>query len=135
MKLTSFALIETNDTYLLIREASVKWKGKWFFPGGKIRKNESPEQAVVRETEEEAACTIFIKGLLSAKYTRRWLNNRLCFFYYAKAMKKEIKNYPDKHSMESRWFKYEELLSLPLRENALDIINTYRSLKKSHSLN
>ena len=135
MKLSSFALIETNDTYLLIREPSVKWRGKWFFPGGKIRKKESPEEAVVRETKEGAACTISIKGLLSAKYTRRLLNRKLCFFYYAKAVTNEIKKYPDKHSLESKWFKYEEILSLPLRENVLDIINTYRNLKESHSLN
>lgn len=131
MKLTSFALIESNDSYLLIRESASKWKGKWFFPGGETKKNESPEQAVLRETKEEAACEIAVKGMFYSKYHHGLLNKNLCFYYYAEALSKEIKTQSDKHSLKSRWFKYEEILSLPLRENAMDIINTYRNLKKA----
>jgi 8-oxo-dGTP pyrophosphatase MutT (NUDIX family) len=137
MKLTSFALIEQNDRFLLIKEASPKWRGKWFFPGGETQKNESPEQAVLRETMEETACNISVKGMFYSKYYHGLLRNNLCFYYYAEPLSPVIKKEPDKHSLESRWFKYEEVLSLPLRDkdNVIEIINRYRNLKKSHSLN
>jgi len=137
MKLTSFVLIEDNDSYLLIKESNPMWGGKWFFPGGEAKNNESPKQAVLRETMEEAAVTIAVKGMFYSKYDQGLLRNNLSFYYYAEALNHETKRKPDKHSLESRWFTYEELLSLPLRdkENALDIINTYRNLKKNHSLN
>ena len=137
MKLTSFALIEDNDRYLLIKESNPVWGGKWFFPGGEAKENESPKQAVLRETMEEAAVKIDVKGMFYSRYYHGLLRNNLCFYFYAKALDHETKKLPDKHSLESRWFRYEELLSLPLRdkENAIGIINTYRNLKKNHSLN
>lgn len=137
MKLTSFALIENNDSYLLIKEANHPFKGKWFFPGGETKKNESPEQAVLRETMEEAACKISVKGMFYSKYHHGLLRKNLCFYYYAEALDQQTKTTSDKHSIESRWFRYEELLTLPLRdrENAIDVINHYRALKRNHSLN
>lgn len=137
MKLTSFALIEDNDRYLLIKEANPVFGGKWFFPGGKAKKNESPKQAVLRETMEETSVKIAVKGMFYSKYYHSLLRNTLCFFYYAEALSPDIKKESDKNSLESRWFNYEEILSLPLRdkEDAMDIINKYRNLKQSHSLN
>jgi ADP-ribose pyrophosphatase YjhB (NUDIX family) len=134
MKLTTFALIECDESYLLICEASPKWKGKWFFPGGHAKKHETPEQAVVRETKEEAACEIALKGMFYSRYFPGLMNNKLCIYYYAEAITKDIKKQADKHSLESRWFRYEEILKLPLRDNVIDIINTYRNLKRNHSL-
>ncbi len=134
MKLTTFALIENNERYLLICEASTKWKGKWFLPGGHAKKHETPEQAVIRETKEEAACEISLKGMFYSKYQPGLIHNKLCIYYYAEAITKDIKKLPDKHSLESRWFCYEEILELPLRGDVIDIINTYRNLKKNNSL-
>ena len=36
------------------------FEGLWEFPGGKIEKNESQEEALVREIKEELGCTINI---------------------------------------------------------------------------
>lgn len=36
-------------------------KGKWEFPGGKIEKGETPEQAIVREIKEELGASILVK--------------------------------------------------------------------------
>lgn len=36
--------------------------GKWEFPGGKLEADESPEQALVREIEEELDCLVTVGG-------------------------------------------------------------------------
>ena len=61
------------------------------------------------------------------KYNPGILNAELCFYYYAEPI--SSLDMTD-HSIKSRWFNYEEIINLPLRENAIDIINTYRNLKK-----
>lgn len=61
--LTVSALVEKEGRFLIIEESST---GVVVItqPGGHIEKGESPEQAAVRETLEEAACDIVIRELL-----------------------------------------------------------------------
>ena len=49
------ALIRKNNRYLIARRAtgSEEVLGKWEFPGGKVEKNETEEQALEREIKEE----------------------------------------------------------------------------------
>lgn len=49
------ALIEKDNKYLIARRStgSEDVLGKWEFPGGKVEKNESEEQAIEREIKEE----------------------------------------------------------------------------------
>ena len=50
----SIALInEFNEVLLSKRQKNKHLEGYWEFPGGKIEKNEAPEQALVREIKEE----------------------------------------------------------------------------------
>ena len=47
-------LREDDSVLLLKRPTWIKWgAGKWAFPGGKLEKGETPQQAAIRETEEE----------------------------------------------------------------------------------
>jgi 8-oxo-dGTP diphosphatase len=49
------AAIIIHDRKILIakRKANDQQAGKWEFPGGKIRKNETPQQCLAREMREE----------------------------------------------------------------------------------
>ena len=50
----AIALIDTNDQVLIAKRPKKKHlAGLWEFPGGKVEKNESPENALVREIKEE----------------------------------------------------------------------------------
>ena len=50
----AIALIDANDQVLIAKRPKKKHlAGLWEFPGGKIEKNESPENALVREIKEE----------------------------------------------------------------------------------
>ena len=50
----SIALINSNDQILISKRPNKKHlSGYWEFPGGKVEKNEFPENAIIREVKEE----------------------------------------------------------------------------------
>lgn len=60
------AIIEKGGKFLAARKAAGQSnEGLWEFPGGKIKKGESPELAIVREIKEEIDIKIKIQKCLS----------------------------------------------------------------------
>ena len=50
----SIALIDNQDQILISKRPPKKHlSGFWEFPGGKVEKNETPENAIIREVKEE----------------------------------------------------------------------------------
>lgn len=129
MRLMSFVLIEHNDQYLLIKEASEKWNGCWFFPGGKVEPDESPEVAAIRETSEEAGCVVSLEGLIYFRMYPSVLSTRMHLYYKGNTDGLPVKKTADKHSLESGWFNYEQVSRLRLRQDALQVIDAYRAYK------
>ncbi|MFF0629780.1 NUDIX hydrolase [Streptomyces sp. NPDC004296] len=52
------AVIVRGGRVLLVRRAVEEGDLRWQFPAGKVEAGESPEQAAVRETEEETGLTV-----------------------------------------------------------------------------
>lgn len=123
----SFVVIESNGKFLLVQEASPKNKGKWFLPGGKAEKGESPEKAAKRETLEEAGCKIKLKGIFGVAYHHKTLQReKLHVYYSARALTKKIKKKPDKDSLCAAWFTYSEIKKLVVRDGLINILGRYR---------
>jgi A/G-specific adenine glycosylase len=60
------AVVRRNDHLLITRRPhDGLLGGLWEFPGGKVRKNESAEEACVREVKEEVNLEVRIDGLLA----------------------------------------------------------------------
>jgi len=58
---TAAAIVEfPKNRILLIRRATLPFKGFWALPGGKVDSGESVEQTVVREVEEETGLRVEI---------------------------------------------------------------------------
>ena len=86
--------------------------GHWEFPGGKIEKNESPEQALVHELQEELGIEAEVGALKLASTHSYGDTGIVILFYEILFWKGEPKNV---HHMELRWVAPSELkdLSIP----------------------
>jgi ADP-ribose pyrophosphatase YjhB (NUDIX family) len=60
------ALVEKNRHMLLIKRGVMPAKGLWTFPSGFMEASESPEEAVLRELQEETGVTGEITGIINA---------------------------------------------------------------------
>ncbi len=54
---------DDNEVLLAQRPEGKRLAGKWEFPGGKVEAGESPEEALVRELEEELGITVATENL------------------------------------------------------------------------
>lgn len=66
----SIAVVKNPQNLFLIclRPDHVHQGGKWEFPGGKIQKNETAEQAMLRELKEEVGITALDYRLLETTF-------------------------------------------------------------------
>ena len=55
---------DKNDKIFATERGYGEFKGQWEFPGGKIEKSESKEEALKREIREELDTTIEVKNLI-----------------------------------------------------------------------
>jgi len=63
------AIISKDNSLLLLRRQNSPAKGQWWFPGGRIRKGETFEEALYREVKEETGLEV-IKSKLVNVYSR-----------------------------------------------------------------
>jgi len=61
------AIIENDNNEILcaLRSPEMSIPNQWEFPGGKVEDNENLSEAIVREIQEELACTIECKELFN----------------------------------------------------------------------
>ena len=119
---TVFVLIEDNGRYLLILEGGGRAENLWSLPGGHVNKNESLEQAAVREAKEESGVDIEVAEKVLTKIMKggEYLGNFEeidDFFefnvYKARYLGGQAK--PGPTEFDAQWFDKEQIGLLPMR--------------------
>ena len=59
------AIIQDGDRYFATQRGYGDYKDWWEFPGGKVEAGETPEEALVREIQEELDTTIKVERFLT----------------------------------------------------------------------
>lgn len=111
MKLGAGTLTISKDNKILMIK-SKKIPGKYHFCGGKVEKNETPEDAAIRETFEESGikCKIVSsKSFFVDKHEE--LNN---FMFHCYIAVEDGGNLSSSCEGDPMWFDIKEVLNLPL---------------------
>lgn len=58
------AVIREGEKYFATQRGYGEYKDKWEFPGGKVEKGETKEEALVREIKEELDTAISVDGFI-----------------------------------------------------------------------
>ena len=98
-------LVEKNQKFLLIQEATPEIYGLWNVPAGHIDSGETVEEAAVRETREESGFIVSIDAELG---TYSMSNNHLIHVFQARIHGGEIA-FPKNEILDARWFSYDEI--------------------------
>ena len=123
------AVIVKDNTILATQRGYGEFKGKWEFPGGKINKNESKEEALIREIKEELNADIKIdKYLTTVEYD--YSNFHLTMHTYICSLNSDIEFvYHNDNELEFDnmvWLDKEDLGNLDWLEADKEIISAYK---------
>jgi len=120
------AIIIDSGRVLLVKRAHPPIQGQWSIPGGVLEIGEMVREAAIRETREETGL-IVEPGELLGVYDRilRDPEHRVQYHYVlidflCRRIAGETRAASD--AAEVRWFKREDLASLDLAEDTLEVI-------------
>ncbi len=119
------AVIIDNEKVFSCQRGYGEFKGKWEFPGGKIEKGETSEEALKREIKEELQIDInILKFLTDIKYS--YENFDLDMDCYLSEISSGTVNL-EEHS-DSKWLSREELDSVDWIEADIDAVKILKTL-------
>ena len=127
------ALIEKNEDILATQRGYGEFKGKWEFPGGKIKENEDQEEALIREIKEELNADIDVIDFLNTVECD-YPEFHLIMHTYICTLKNEIEFV--KHNEEELehdnmvWLEKEDLDQLDWLPADIEVVKEYKKLRR-----
>lgn len=127
------ALIEKNEDILATQRGYGEFKGKWEFPGGKIKENEDQEEALIREIKEELNADIEIIDFLNTVECD-YPEFHLIMHTYICNLKNEIEfvkhNENELEHDNMVWLEKEDLDLLDWLPADIEVVKEYKKLRK-----
>ena len=123
------AIIEQDDLVLCaLRSEQMSLPGKWEFPGGKLELNELPEEALIREINEELNIEIkIIEALPIAEHA--YVPEKIIQLIPYRCVIVNDKTPSATEHAELRWVKKEQLLQLDWAAADVPIVLNYIQTK------
>jgi ADP-ribose pyrophosphatase YjhB (NUDIX family) len=107
-KVATGVLVEQDGEVLLVRRAVDPKQGWWCIPSGFVEYDEAPEEAAIRECEEETGLDVRLTGLLDVYHYRSdFRGSGILIVYRAKVVGGELR--PGDDASEARFFGPAEL--------------------------
>ncbi len=119
-------VIKRDSLYFMTKRADhVHQGGKWEFPGGKVEKNELPEEALKRELKEEV--NLHVVGSSSLITINHDYGDKLVSLvvFLVEGFKNEPKAL---EGQKEGWFTFDELLTLDLPAANKEILDALAKL-------
>ena len=126
------AIALSEGRVLLIQRGKPPAQGQWTLPGGAIEVGESPEEALIREIQEE--CQLEIRPLRVAEIVNRVVRDdagKVLYHYliidYLVTCRdsrpwRELAIAPTSDAADARWVRLDELEQYDLTEGVADVI-------------
>jgi 8-oxo-dGTP diphosphatase len=123
------AIIEQDNLVLCaLRSEQMSLPGKWEFPGGKLELNELPEDALIREIEEELNVSIeIVESLQISDYS--YVPGKVIRLIPFKCVIQNNEIPVAADHAELRWVKKEDLMNLNWAEADVPIVLNYMQTK------
>lgn len=109
---TASAVIWQNNQLLLVKRALQPRQGYWDFPGGYVELHEPPQEAVIREVQEELGVPATVERLFNVygptQYEYQGLKRYNCDVYFLVKLESSILQ-PADDVAGAQWFSLDQL--------------------------
>ena len=120
-------VIRDGRVLLTRRSEGQHLAGMWEFPGGKLEEGESPEQALVRECQEECGIEVEVAGILEVTHHRYPEKEVLLLFYRCELRAGEVRHL---QVADHAWVAPENLDEYPLPPADEGVVARIRALQR-----
>ena len=100
-------LIKKEDKYLLVQEKAKRSYGLWNWPQGKVKEGELPEQAAIREAQEETGFNIKIIRKVEV-LEKTFSDTKELHVFLGEIVDGEL-NFPEDEILDIKWFAPDEI--------------------------
>lgn len=111
MKVVVGCIVEDEGKILMVREGKGRNKGKWNFPIGHLKDEETLFEGALRETLEESGCRVQLTGFLPITETLNERGKYILIRFTAELVSFDSE-YVSKDIMEIKWMDPSEILKL-----------------------
>lgn len=105
------AVIRRGETFLVTKRGAGHLAGMWEFPGGKLERGETPQEAVVRECREECGIEISVHAPIEIVLHEYEEHRVLLLFFDCDWVSGEVQHIEVE---DHRWASVDELESIDL---------------------